>query len=393
MKKTLTLFLLTFIFISSCKEGIKYNEALNPYVDFLKGEQRSAKDYVLNLFQNKDIVILTERDHRELTQYDLILDIVSDNYFRENIKDIYVETGMRNLNPELNEFINSEGLSEKEIEEKLIYFQRKCSHHPIWSFYNYNYFIKGLYKLNQNQPKSKKINIYPTDVAIDWETADSAKYASFIKEKVVRRDSFMADFISKKLETTSNSKKALVIMNYRHAFNDKFKSPDGSDFDNVGHYLFTKHTNKVANVLINTLVDDNASDNISTVAPIHKGKWDASFKVLNKTDIGFNFKNNPFGKDHFDYWAFFKHDYKYEDVFTGYIYYEEPKNFKLVTGVPNLIDSTFIEKYKNKERIFKKAWKRKQKESSDEEIYKMNETKEFNYAEIENINKSIKSWL
>ena len=47
------------------------------YLDFLELQEKSAKEYVLDLFKEYDIVVLCERDHKEFTQYELFLDITT----------------------------------------------------------------------------------------------------------------------------------------------------------------------------------------------------------------------------------------------------------------------------------------------------------------------------
>ena len=54
------------------------NLHIEAYTTFLQEDHVSAKDYILGLFSQYDIVILCERDHREMTQYELILDILAD---------------------------------------------------------------------------------------------------------------------------------------------------------------------------------------------------------------------------------------------------------------------------------------------------------------------------
>jgi hypothetical protein len=61
---------------SNCEDS-KFDK----YVSFLNTQNTSAKDYVLQLFEKYNIVILCERDHRDMTQYNLIYDIVSDERF------------------------------------------------------------------------------------------------------------------------------------------------------------------------------------------------------------------------------------------------------------------------------------------------------------------------
>lgn len=41
----------------------------------------SAVDYVFELFEKYDIVILGERDHRDMSQYQFVSEIISDRRF------------------------------------------------------------------------------------------------------------------------------------------------------------------------------------------------------------------------------------------------------------------------------------------------------------------------
>ena len=68
-------------------------ESQGEYEDFLADQHLSAKEYILSLFEKYDIVILCERDHREITQYDLILDVISDERFRAEVGNVYTEIG------------------------------------------------------------------------------------------------------------------------------------------------------------------------------------------------------------------------------------------------------------------------------------------------------------
>ncbi|HET9825741.1 MAG TPA: hypothetical protein VFP87_10410 [Chitinophagaceae bacterium] len=70
------------------------NAAIAPYISFLNNQTTSAKDYILNLFKNHDIVIVCERNHDEFTQYDLILDIVNDKRFIQTVGNVFTELAL-----------------------------------------------------------------------------------------------------------------------------------------------------------------------------------------------------------------------------------------------------------------------------------------------------------
>jgi len=401
MLKIITPFLLLLIAtLVSCDKKNAYKSELNPYVHFLEKDHQAAKDYVLDLFKENDLVIICERDHREYTQYQFIKELIADPGFIQNVGNIFTEVGMRNLNPAINEFIHSVNVPDSIRKQKVIGFQRRCSFYPLWGVYNYHYFIETLYEINQELAPPEKIHLYPTDVEINLDSAEANELKDFWNNKIPYRDSLMADYIMQKFDSIKHSKnkrkKALIIMNYRHSYNDNFKRPEGSTFANVGSYLFDQYPGKIANVLINPLgIEEARSDNDISWTALQDGKWDAAFKACEKDNIGFDLKGSPFGKDHFDHWPFYSHNYQYQDIFTGFIYYRSPAEFKIIKGVEGLIDSTFLETYHERVRLWEKAVEDNPvKGTSDSVLFKqynkMNTTTKEN---MQSIKFQINSWL
>ncbi len=351
--------LILFVLLISCDQAPKHDKRIDDYVAFLDNNHTLAIDYVLSLFEEHDIVILCERDHRENTQYEFLTDLISDPRFIKNVGDVFTEVGMTNLNPELNNFIHSENLSQEIIDKKLIEFQRNASYYPLWNKFNFYYLNQQLYNINQTLLSEDKINIHPTNNPLKLDSLDYTYYKSVWNSIIQDRDSLMAQNIIDEFEkikkSNSKRKKALVIMNYRHAFNTNFNMPNGNAVKNVGGFLFTKYPGEIANVLLNQFeFTDAESEEDITYESTQNGKWDASFEIRQIENCGFNFQDSPFGEDSFDLWPFHEHDYKYEDIFTGFIYFMKPKDFKLVTGVNGLIDSSFIETYKKRVLLWKK---------------------------------------
>ncbi len=90
MKRIFT-FLLLVISINSFGQA-KLVELTN----CLKEHSTAPKEYILNLFKTNDIVIIGERDHRDTTQYDLLLDVFSDKSFINEVGYVYTEVGCVN---------------------------------------------------------------------------------------------------------------------------------------------------------------------------------------------------------------------------------------------------------------------------------------------------------
>jgi len=328
---------------------------LKPYVDFLRLRNTPAKEYILSLFDKHDIVIICERDHRDSTQYDLYLSLLSDERFAKNVRNVFMEIGVSTLNPVMNAFLHATELSEDSAESAVRYFHRNCSFYPLWEKANYSDFIRGVWQINQRLPANLKLNLYPSDVPFDWQGMDTTKYRSFWKT-IGARDSIMAAQIISTVGTFAQArdlpKKALVIMNFRHAFGHRFEFPPGRKPNNVGRFLFDAYGDRVANVYVNFLSwkADSASKDLKLVA-IQNGKWDAALRISGKQDVGFDFAGSPFGEDGLDIWPY-QTPFRFNEVFTGFVYYLPPERWRAVSGVQGLVDTTFAQEVLRRQTIF-----------------------------------------
>jgi hypothetical protein len=227
----------------------------------------------------------------------------------------------------------------------------------------------------------------------NWNEMTKEKYDEF-KKTLPKRDKMMADFIIKTvdeiIESEQTRKKALVIMNYRHAFND-YDYNDGRNRDNMARYLFEKYPGKVSNVMINSVaILPGSTDPNPITATIQGGKWDAAFKFAGNPSIGFDFKNSPFGKDTFDFYPMHDKAPTYQDIFTGFVFYKPLNEHRLIYGIPGLCEDGFDdilwERYKIIGITFDKKFK-KSITSNEERI------REFKYDNIEKYEASINKWL
>ena len=183
------------------------------YEDFLASQNLSAKEYILSLFKKYDIVILCERDHRELTQYDLILEVISDERFRAEVGNVYTEIGNYQRNNFLNEYLCNDALSDVSAKRKALEIQRDSYGAGLWEKSNYAYFIYGVWDINKVDDND--VNVYNLDIGIrDWATATAEE----IRERdslMPQRDSILADNFLRAYNVSS-TEKALVILNFRH---------------------------------------------------------------------------------------------------------------------------------------------------------------------------------
>ncbi|MEM8846701.1 MAG: hypothetical protein AAGD17_06330, partial [Bacteroidota bacterium] len=124
---------LIFLFITSCKFGQKepkWEEVeIKEYVNYIKAHKNiSAKEYILSLFKKHDFVIICERDHRDITQYELYKEIISDPYFINHVGNVFMEIGVKNSQERINGFIFSENLNDSIKFKKLREIHRNASY-------------------------------------------------------------------------------------------------------------------------------------------------------------------------------------------------------------------------------------------------------------------------
>jgi hypothetical protein len=117
MKHSFSVILLLFYVTISYAQ-----ESIDSYVNFLKREHLSPKEYVLKLFETADIVILGERDHRDTTQYALILDILADERFIEYVGHIYTEVGVINMTERANALVRGVYSNQEEFNKAFVQY-------------------------------------------------------------------------------------------------------------------------------------------------------------------------------------------------------------------------------------------------------------------------------
>jgi hypothetical protein len=351
MKKSLSLLMSALLMLASqplspedstsTSAPTAYQGAIEPYVSYLANAIRvDPVDYVLRLFDKFDIVILCERDHRDISQYELFFQLVSDARFIDKVGHIFTEIGSISNNQRIDSFLKSGETDAQAVERQLLAIYRDLT----WSFYwekcNFYDFLERLHFLNVKLPVSKKLSLFFSDLSFDWQGMTRFKYQNVFTGTLAGRDRLMAQSILSKIEEIDKSrslrKKYLVIMNYRHAF----KNFNGSD--NVAEYIYAKYPGRTANVMNSLILLPGSTDKTDNRSPVMDGKWDAAFRYLDNPILGFDFAGSPFGKDRFDYFLFSVHNKTYEDVFNGFIFYLPLEKHELKWNIPGFVDESFL---------------------------------------------------
>ncbi len=321
---------------------------INAYVEFLK-EQKSPKEYIFQLWEDADIIVLGERDHRDTTQYNLILDILSDKRFIEKVGNLYLEVGVVNATERANDLIKNshdkESFHKRFVELQMIEMWSPS----YWDKYNRYQLLYGLFRINKELSRENQINIGLLDMEFSWhDSITPKKYKEFYTIQMNReyntREKIMADnfqtFYSKQ-QPRNNHKKALIITSreYARKFHVHCK---GNNVKRQAGHIKDMYGNKVKTVALNWYkwlplnwekqILPNKSNGLSA-----DGKFDAAFELTNCTAVGFDLDASPFGEDKYDYT--FDNDLKWKDVFDGYIFYEPYYNFTGKIGFPTRLNN------------------------------------------------------
>lgn len=322
--------------------------SVNEYLNFLNKEHLSPKEYIFKLFEDNDIVILSERDHRDTTQYALIKEILADDRFINNIGHVYTEVGVVNRTEWANEILKNKYSDDSQFEKNLIKLYRELDYTDIWDKYNMYKYLRDIYSINKVLPEEKKISVGFTDIAFEWDGMTAEKYKEFNRDIVVKdistRDSIMAaNFINlyKNQKPINGNRKALIIQNQPHAFNIDviYKTKKIKTF---GSYVKDMYAAKTKIVLLNWYIWGSWYFNPSQkVELVDDGKWDAAFKLTKYNPVGFNLLNTPFGTT--DFHDGYEKNLKYEIIADGYIFYKPFYEFVGAAGIPNVVDDVFAD--------------------------------------------------
>jgi len=316
------------------------NRQTAKYAAFIRTHGRSPVDYIFDLYKKYDVVVLSERNHPEYSQYTFITELLKDERFRTNIGNLFTEQGSVSFQDSLNTYLHTSFRNEDALNKQTAILQRNSNAiWPLWGYTNLFDLLKTVNQLNLALPDSNRINWYFTDLPVHWETMTRDNYLAGYT--ALKRDSLMAMHILQQYRQeilTQKRKKALVIMNSNHGFgllNGKTDAGIKWIDSSTTHYLMKDLPSKVANVMINTVSLKSGW----LFTPVQNGKWDAAFSMAGNPSVGFDFNGSPFGDDNWDLFYLVSNRLTYKDVFTGFIFYKPLEEQYKKNGFPHEFDN------------------------------------------------------
>jgi hypothetical protein len=300
------------------------------YINDINRCKQDPVAYVMQLFEENDIVILAERLHPEYTQWQLFSQLIFNDAFAEKVGNVCTEFGLVHYQADLEQYLNNHFDATEELKKATAGIVRENGGlWPLWVNKNIYDFVLNLHEYNAQKDSSHKINLFFSDAAMSWQgiTNNEQWRKAFYG---IERDSLMACNVMatyNRLQTDNAArKKMLVIMNTRHSFNGVMGDIDPS----VADYVFKAFPSKTANVLI------NGTTQLAT--PMRLGLWDEIALCIPDSSWAISFDDCILGNDFFDLFPVNPKNRKYKEVFNGMIYHRHPQDFHIVTGYDYMLD-------------------------------------------------------
>ena len=341
------------LLVTSTLSSIAQNNIVDDFVLSINEKGKTPVDYIFDQFKAADIVVIGERDHRDTTQYELILDILKDPRFVKEVGYVYTEVGCVNRTSEVNKLIKGKFQTNEDFMNHLYAYLRTAEvFYPLWEKYNRVQFLKGLYEINRNN--RQKITLGLTDCAFSWDEIDSAQeYKDFYYSPACEyRDSTMvANFAQMydKQKPKKGKRKALIITNHPHAINATMAK---REYHRQGKWLKERYGQDNVKIVIFNWAEFRFYDG-KTMPLIAGGLWDAAFEEIDCKPFGMDIKGTPFGNTPYLDPAY--KNLRWEDVADGIIYYKPFYETILTVGIPNIIDSDFESEFMRRIRIYYEA--------------------------------------
>ena len=397
--KTITLLLLFSSFLFAQKEN--YKSELKPYVNFLKQNTFvSAKDYILNKFETKDIVIISERDHRDLSQYDVYFDVLKDLKFKGNI---YTEVGCSNNYKKINKFLLNSNLSSEDMEKELLSIERDLDYNVIWERYNYYALLKTVYQINKTRTEKDKILLFPLDIKFDWKDFDCHSqyklFDDYSENETIDRNVIMGQHFIKFFEYAKRRnpkrRKALVIENTYHGYiriPKYIPLPTRPLIYSTGEYIYKTYSEITTNIYVNYYTRGFSK------GLTNNGLFDASFYYTKIDNVGFDLKNTPFGNSKFDLYNFGGTEYEdvnFDYIFDGMIFYKPVSEMSLVEGIPNVYPKKYEKQFYERNALVDGITYEQSVKEYSGYLKEINETNRFSLPDTikKKIEIQIKQWI
>jgi hypothetical protein len=309
------------------------SEKKHELVQYLKNHGKSPEDYVIEKFQDYDVVFIGE-SHRVKHNLELIHNLIP-RLYQAGVYNLGIEFGTDEYQDEVDKLITTDEYDEDMA--RLIMFK----YYVVWGNKEYMDIYKKAWQLNKSLPKgAPKFRV----VNLGYRVKRSPKIGLFLKILLKGDpDVFMGKTILKGF--VYKGEKALIFSGSHHAFtryyqpryNFKKRKLIKLNRNRMGNVVYHKIPNRVFNIMLHQPWRTNESFEEYSY-PVD-GVIDTVMKEFENKRVGFDVRGTPFGKlkDDDTYYALGYPDFTLSTICDGYIFLNHFKDYEGCT-----VDTKFI---------------------------------------------------
>jgi hypothetical protein len=291
------------------------------YVKNMEQYKQDPVDYVMQLFDKYDIVVICERWHTEYTQWEFFSKVILNDTFARKVEHVFTEFGQAQHQEVLDNYMQTRFSTEEDLQRATAQIVRENGGMwPLWSNTNIYDFILNLHQFNETRDSVDRINHFFTDMPTDWNVINTPAQWNYLSN-YSDRDSIMASNVLNRYENL-NPKKCLLITNTRHAWNYG---------ENEIAYISKKCPDKMAVVLINGTTQ--------FMSPMMNGTLDEAALEITDSIWAIDFQESPLGNVSFDLMPIKRDKCVYKDLFAGMVYCQHPSNWGKSDNYPFMLDN------------------------------------------------------
>lgn len=307
-----------------------------PYlIQWLDKHSKSAQEYVIELFDKRQIVIFGE-EHNVKEHKDFVIDLIPRLYHEAGVRCIGWEFSWYSQNKRLEELINAPTYDDNSV----LQLARDCS--PDWNSKEHWEIIKAVWRLNRSlEPGCEKmrligipdyVDIPGSYVLLKTKSANSPEFQEMLKEHV-NHDKNMAQHVEE--EILQKGQKGFLFFGMGHDWTQYHYPPEatfGVSYKPMGNHLKEKYGDKIFQIRAQASSDPSIINQV--------------MKPRNHAPVGFNMQDSPFANILVPVYKEGAPDVPWSRLAEGYLYLGSRASFHRNTPIKGFVDEELFHKYK-----------------------------------------------
>ncbi len=331
-----------------------------PFVSYLRTNEKSPIEYVVEKFKQHDVVMLGEQHEvREVCEF--ISNLIEPLYHQANVKHFAMEVLKYKNQYSANKIVTGE-----EYDEQLVLQLFRDTGFPVWGFQEYMDILKEIWRVNQTLPPDKeKIKVVCLANDLDGTVLESRRHLFWKLPGCFYRMAMNDEIMAKVLEweVLRKGEKVLIQIGSGHTYTH-YRQPavkSGKLVAEVsprfGYILHGKYGNRIFQVVLHQwgMSYDFISGNVKIQQPLG-GLLEEVFAENGNKPVGFDVISSPFAslRDSNQYLFAYQRYVVFSDVARGYVFLKPLKKLNKITWAKGFINESNFEKAKS--MALKRGW-------------------------------------